>query len=472
MIRHAKRFFWTALIFSLATIGVGIYFLLNPALTVSDPSVLRTNNLADYQKTLAPALSAQAPPTNLFAPVSIVHGQAEVTIRLTNRFAFRGAAPAGNLENVGPTQTAKVGQGEFGLKYIGTAWDVVKTNFDYAARLPLHFFEAPDWQPIAGEQLKPHLPDWEREADFRGEFPTVRFIMSHTNIGRMMLLGIDLFDARTKARLTTGYSSSSSGGSAYIECTTLLWHRAPVDFVAQLAYGDPIVHKVPAEIGAEVPFPGGLLKLVAITAASQGGWRTTTRNDVTEIVFRNPAKNDGSALIFAIWPTTSRAAVEIEALGADGTPLGARGSSSSDLLKVVQVTGQPEDIKFFRVTAFTNITRFVFHVDGLPGLPPENAAITNLLDTRIPFLRLEGAWAFESALSSMLQAAPPNITTFPNGYFPKVFTNKTAKELLLEYLSHQPQPPNFKVNNEAGKIELIDPPWIEIWKKLKKIVGK
>jgi hypothetical protein len=112
-----------------------------------------------------------------------------------------------------------------------------------------------------------------------------------------------------------------------------------------------------------------------------------------------------------------------------------------------------------------------YQLDELPGLPPENRGVKNLMDVKIEAIRIHSAREFENLIRGGLQVVELNTKgltlTFPTGYFPKDFQNVTFDELLDEYIEHLPASGEVSVNpNFIGlTISPADEEWLESFLK-------
>ena len=458
-----KKISLAAVGLSMLAIAAGVYFILNPRKQASDPGVARTNWLSAYQRAVGPSDKAPAVPADPFGPITMETNEAEVTFAYVEGHSPSDTFDAG-FKVADPSQRVELDGGAVYLKYLAVAWDVVKTNFDYAVRMEGAFYNN-ELQSVPASELHPKLQPWDRELDFRGSFPEVRFYFGTTNLANFQVLGMEAYDGRTRGSLTTGYSTSRSGDGFYFEHAIRRWHGGPLDLILYIAHGDPQVFTMRLEPGAEQKVPGRVIKYAGYVkdGASWSGHNNGKTNLVT---FRGGRSSQRQSSVMLLeWPSTHRSPLKFELLDANGKIISTGGGNSGTMRSMrIHEEGNPASL---RVTYFPKRTRCLFKLRTVPGIPAENENLSNLLLTKVPFMRVEAEWDFESDLESLLQLDIPMASSgkFPPGYFPRVFTNITAEALLIEYYKYSGVRPQFKIMNEAGKAEFIQPPWQQVLNK-------
>ncbi|MEM7011681.1 MAG: hypothetical protein AAF585_09375 [Verrucomicrobiota bacterium] len=108
-----------------------------------------------------------------------------------------------------------------------------------------------------------------------------------------------------------------------------------------------------------------------------------------------------------------------------------------------------EKPKTMELSFWPKFTHVIFRVDDLPGMPPENAGIENLYDVRIPYTEVRNVDDMLGIISSSVHQQWTPITPigvgtdknlasnhFAADYFPRVYRNKTVRQLLAEYYRH------------------------------------
>lgn len=469
-----KRKIILALLLLTCFFGLGaLYWFLNPPAMMVDPAFPRP--ALDYDRTVA-ELKAEPVTNNVFSLLQLSTNDGRVEIMLAENPA------AGPKQEVFPSQVvpasanhhATLDEGQIFLKYIATAWSIPATNFQYGVDVPARFFDS-NLVAIAPEDLRPKLNQWDRRFQFRGDFPKVRFLFGTTNLPSFKLLGMDLFDARTHRSLSSGYSSHTTPDGFSLEPTVRLWHKAPIEAFVHLAHGHPQLFHIDPLDHDEKQIGPARIKLAAVLSGLDSGISSSSDGHTNRIWlhFASGSAERQTAVVLFVWPNAYRAPIDCEILDADGNKLETAGSSTSGPMHVINVRADGNRIKNIRLKFYPLVSRVRFSIPFVPALPPENAAITNLLDVRIPCLRIEAEYEFRASLESLLQLTIPFQTmNFPQSYFPVTFTNRTTRELLDEYLQFAPPKQHPFVNVPEGQLQFRDPPLLEIWEKIKGIFQK
>jgi hypothetical protein len=393
-------------------------------------------------------------------------------VRMAENQSPEGRAPevfGFDLLKASRDQKVTLEQGLVYLKQIAVAWDIPKTNFEYAARVPARFFN-PNLSEIPVDKMEPRLKEWDKNLDFRGEFPEARFIFAATNLPNFKLLGMDLFDARTHRSISSGYSSGTTPDGFYLQPTVRLWHKAPIELFVHLAHSGPETYEIEPgdheekQIGPARVRLGGIISDLSSGISSSGDGRTNR----VWLTFASKEQEKLTGVVLFVWPNAYRAPINYEVLDEAGNPLESYGGSTSGMIQVLNVRAKAELIKKIRLKLYPKISRLMFSVPYIPGLPPENSAVSNLFAVRIPYVRIREQYNFRAEIDSVLQLSLPFETmNFPPRFFPLTFTNITAQELLNEYLKYAPEQKQVYVNMPESRLEMRDPPLIEIWKRIK-----
>lgn len=452
-------------------LAVLTWFSLNPPSLFSDPSVPRPNR--SYDAVTTPREPAPPLTSNVFGSVTIRSNSNNLEIIIPQPQAPGELDPFGfQLRKASPSHHVALPPGSLHLNYMAVAWNVPTTNFDYSVNVPARFF-TPELEPIPFDQLSPRLNPWEATLSYRGEFPEVKFAFTASNLPPWKLLGMELFDARTKRTLSTGYSHSSNPDGFYLSTPAGLWHKAPVQAFIHLAHGEPHVVDIPVHDFIEKNFGPARVKLAGILPGYSSGTSSSNdgRTNRVQVNFSSLPTETNSAVVMMVHPRAYRAPLDFAAIDQDGNKLESRGSTTSDSMHLLNIQASPDRIKFVRVLHYPHISRLQFDLPYIPGLPPENDAVTNLFDLKVPYVRMRYQDEFYSNLGTLLQLdiSFRNLN-FPQGTFPLVYTNKTARQLLEDYLKFAPEQKQVRVDHESGTLEFRDPPLIEIWKKLKSLL--
>lgn len=142
---------------------------------------------------------------------------------------------------------------------------------EYSTRVEPRHFDLATGEELDEETTKKRLPRYERDLSYRGVFPTVKFYLTYDPEEELKVIGYSLFDARTKASLSSGYSWGEQDGMAYVEMEMRKWHAGPVELVVDLATG-PVEHiEIPPEEGSIIRQPSWELHLAAVVEGDNNG---------------------------------------------------------------------------------------------------------------------------------------------------------------------------------------------------------
>jgi hypothetical protein len=177
-----------------------------------------------------------------------------------------------------------------------------------------------------------------------------------------------------------------------------------------------------------------------------------------------------TTFVFAHNPPASSLPFDFIGLGPKDKVLPGGGGGSSGNLFVMQVQAPRESVQKARLKFFPAVKQLVFHLPEIPGLPTENRGVQNLFKVRIPYVRVNGEYELREIIESTVQLrfGPSVAFNPPPGYFPHVFTNQTAENLLAENLQYLPDRRHVKVNMATEEILLEEPFARELIKVLRK----
>lgn len=319
--------------------------------------------------------------------------------------------------------------------------------------VPPGFYSA-GLQPIRSDGLKGEVP---AHLPFRGKFPEAEFFFAASNLPSFKLVGFQVFDARTHWMLNRGYNSRVHREGLQVGTTMQIWHQAPLQIVITLALGDPEIRFLDLTNTTEIHYKQGIVKLLAGYPKPSNDFNSTSRDD-TNVVSFNLAEESGkptSTFAFLFWPSVSSVPVDINLVGENLLPLKSGGASSMDNLHLATIRDEVPPTSKIQLTYYPHIYRAVFTLPELPGLPEENRNLKNLFDAHIPIMQIMQEYEFASTLGHLVAGVPHIFTlNYPQGYFPRYYTNTTPAELLAELTSLTPATHGPIVfNPETGTLE-------------------
>lgn len=354
-------------------------------------------------------------------------------------------------------------EGKVWLDHLAVAYGefpLDKTN-EYSVPLPARFFDG-RLRELSEEEIAEIAPyDWERNLSFEGMFPKVKFVLKGELTEAVKVLGFDVFDARTHESLSGGYSWGGDLEEGHkVEMDLQLWHAAPIELVADVAFGPPQIIEFPARTGARVAYPEGELMLVVVAEDMDQRSTSSDNKKVTVRVQPKTYNRDEKTTCFvlACLPKAFRTPLDVELLDANGAVLQNRGGGTSGLFLEKSVVGNAASVSTVRVKYYPNRKRLIFHLPEIPGLPESNDKVENLFDVRIPYVNIRQNYEFRELVSNLTQMqikgswpSSPNLNTGPLR-----FENVTVRELVDEYAKLYG--PSFapRIDQENLTIEFID----------------
>lgn len=284
-------------------------------------------------------------------------------------------------------------------------------------------------------------------------------------------------DAKTKRRITNSWGSGEND-AIKIDARTYHWHDGPVEFVFDVASGEPVVH----EIDPNGPNARQLLDLgggrqfrfLALAPGminrSQAAY-DHAKGEATRTLLADPdSLETHTHAIIALSHARSEFAFRIEALDEYGEVLRPAAVSQPHTITYARFKTPAESIKRLRFVFYPNFDRVLFTLPSVPGLPESNRGLTNLFDARIPFLVVKADYQLRSQITSTAQIEMEDVgeVVFPAGHFPKTFHDVSVAELLEEFDARHRGDPLTVVGNVI-KPAPADPTWRD---KLNEIVAK
>jgi hypothetical protein len=466
------------IIFVLATIGLALWFWKSHNALYSSPTTIRTND--SYLRAHAPSTNVPPLPTNLFSSITIKQSTNQIDIWAPESFTPRFDQDYGPLEihHADSSQSVALGTGSVRLAYISSAYATFKTNLEWGMEIPANFYTA-DLRPITGGALPGIIPKHERKVHFYGDFPAARFFFVSSNLPHFKLLKFGAYDARTHQLLTQGHSSSVQGNLFWYGTSVALWHQTPIEIIVTIAAGPPQTYTMPATVGSELEYPGGVIRFLASSPVEFGGTSTRSDGRTNHITLTASASNytpsdqrPRSSLLFYLWPDSTLHG-NLEYFGHNGQKIETYGGGTSSGINHVRIFARPEDLEEIRFTYYPQAYRLNFTIPELPGLPEQNRNLENLFDVHIPYMQFRYEYAFQENVTKIVQMRHSYLPlTFPNSYFPTFRTNTTARELFLELGSLLSDPTKQLIADpRENVIEARPHPVRALYEKFKKKVG-
>lgn len=364
----------------------------------------------------------------------------------------------------------KLGDGSVSLDHITRGVADPAAPFEQgqsSTTVPSQFFDN-KLEPIPDETVRERFKnEWERRTYIRDWYSQYRFSFAATNAPEIKLLRGDIRDARTGGRISHGYHNGSGGGHFQFGPGIGMWHRAPVVLILDIAHGPVETEDVPAAIGTVVQHALGEMKLVAKLEGRNHGMSSTSGSGGGEVTIHSDSKETGSSLLFYGLPYSGYAPVDFQFISSKGQLLNGSGTSSSYKLSVMSVDGPADEVATIRVRKYPHLKRLVVRLPYLPGLPPENDNVRDLLNVRAPFVRFRGDWEMRTFVQLATQASVHNYSWAPppQGAFPVSYTNVTPREILEEIRRLNIGAPRIVIDERDNKIEFRPPFLKDLFRK-------
>jgi len=329
--------------------------------------------------------------------------------------------------------------GTFGLKTIGVA-----------LRYPRHKDNDPPEYRVfdsgLAELSEEQISDLRRQGlwKIRGTYSqnpvgAFQFVLEHRGWPGVPIKAWNLFDARTRKRLSSGGVWNTSGGSTQFSTTLpTMWHSGPVDLVVDVAYGAPTVFEFPPEPGAGFAHGDLDCRLLGVVRNSLFSVEPNGKGRLDIDHASGNQSPDGTGYIFLCQPTAADLPVDFEFLDSEGNILDGSGSSTAGYVTCIYTNQPRERVARIRAKCAAHVRRVVIHLPCLPGLPEANRNVTNLFDVRIPFVRFKDAGEIRSFLGRTLQmetsvtgSQPARAT--PRAIFPAEFRDASIRDIARFY---------------------------------------
>ncbi len=444
----------------------------------SDPAAPRSS--PDYERLMVVAKPSELPEPKETPGTVIDISDTELTIREPGGVpASNPVYPPGEIHRADGTNGVPIGTGAISLACIGVGYAAPKTNFEYTINVPARFY-SPDLHPLGTNDLAGIFRAWEwnTNVEFRGQFPTVKFVFTRTNLPDFKVMSAQVFDARTKNNLTSSSSRSSDQDAFWYEAEVALWHHAPLELLLTVATGPIQIYPILPRTNEVVRYSGGLLKLIGIVDAPVRGMSSMHDGKTNRVTLRKQTTprtqfDPQCAFVFQSLPGISDLPLDIDFLNEEGKVIDTRGGSYSSRLVMVSLAEPLERVKQVRVKYYSKVARLIFPLPELPGLPEENRNLKNLFDARIPYIRFQNDWEAISSLGRLVQSGPPALISLnpTNTFYPLIFTNVTTRDLFLDLSKCLANPEDrLTIDPTKNTIEVAHPPLAVLLEKLRKLI--
>ena len=457
-------------------------FLLSAALVIggckpsprSDPTTPRKDKA--YREAAAPEPPARRT-NSAFGQITISNDVSEILIR-------RPGAPVLQANTDGQShQTRRLAPGEI-MAGSNAAFKVIaygvwlpsapKTN---GLGHPTYDIYAPDGKPMGPADQKRIGLDAQRTRvwDRQKCFPDLRVWFGDTNHPPGFIRPVAVFDARTRAQLTSGasYGQVFADYPGNVRFELDAWLPTPLEMVVDVELEGKVVREVDVVPGSRHDLPGGEVFFAGLWNGDANS--TSSRNDgSSEFVTIGLRKDEDELRTSAIFlAEPPELAVHLELLGANGKVLDGGGGMTSGNVRILTLRTNATAIARIRLSVFTNHYRVVVPIPPLAGLPRENQNPRDLFEIRIPRVELRDAYELRRLIGKATQMAfhYSATNTFPPGFFPCTLTNVTPGELLDLHRRILGPGQTFVVDRENQEIRLEEPPLHKAWLWLKKTAG-
>ncbi|MDB6052774.1 MAG: hypothetical protein JWN25_297 [Verrucomicrobiales bacterium] len=458
----------------LALIGLGVWKAWQGKLVLrSDPATLRDDKA--YKKLVGPPQRFVA--TNL-PPISGI-------ILTTNGSQIQVTYPVPpeqepslfnyTVERLSPGQTVTIQGKRVSLKYLGISYGIIPTNLwnQYNFRKTGHYYHS-DFTEIPRADLQLAIPSqWNREIDFRGRFPQVRFVLGPEIIGSAKFLDIKIVDARTKKILTRGYGITVSPDVGFnIDAEMLMWHSAPIEVIIDLAFGPVETFQLKPVVGARLTHPQGEVEVLAVALGDSLSWSMNNGNgtNMISLNFNSTNATNGAMVVLSSRPQASSLPIDFAFIDQHGKVMPSNISGSSGNAIMMGLGGSFSDLDFIKATYYPKSVRLICSLPSMPGLPAANKDVSNLFDVQIPFVLLKTDYEMEQFLRDVLQLeiVQNHIRTVPPGFFPRSYEHVTPRIILNDYLKCYAEPYSVRINPKKQTLELQSSFVKRTWERFQK----
>ena len=445
----------TAVLITWAAMNARPYYFRDPA---------RLGSTDAYDKLMDETLSHVPDFDGVLDSIVIETNESEIklTMPVYSRHRDWSANARFDYHRMKPDQAFESEEGRLWMEYLAVVYgEFPEDKIDeHSVRLPARFFDTELNEFTDGQAAGLEEHKWEYSFEFEGLYPALRlaFMSDFPEGGRV--LGFHAFDARTRTEISSGFSwSFPLNRRGKVTADLSVWHQTPIEFVVDIALGEPQVFEFPAEVGAHLVHPEGEVRL--LLKGTGMGSRRSTRNGSTQTMVLRAASGvfgrDQASLHFVSLPAVQNMPLTYELLDARGGTINTRSSSTSGIFYEQGIEGSPDEVKTVRITYHPKRKRLIFRIPEVPGLPEENRDIENLFDVRIPFVKVRYPYEFFSVVCDLTQLTGKG-NSQPGGRFtePMVFRNITVRELVDECAKLYGPTHGALIDQENLTIEFVD----------------
>jgi RNA polymerase sigma factor (sigma-70 family) len=291
-------------------------------------------------------------------------------------------------------------------------------------------------------------------ASLSGTNSALQIIYDVYNLDRPRLVGSLIFDANTFAHLSFPSSWKPRENNPH-EVLHVLKVQHPVEmiWVVDVAHGPVETIDIPLKKDAEADFGDVLVRVMTDPFVAYSNSNMVVDNRyVYDFVDNERWKR--SNFVVGMTPKCFGHLMTFEYLDAEGQPISSE-SSLNGTLKLLNNFQTGRDIAELRVNRYAGVKRFVVPLGKLPGTPPENDGVRDLMDVRIPYVyekRFFEIWkAVEGATELGVNMHPIDSSTAPvqSEYF-----DVTPRELLETNMPLAPPGYELDIDTKDGMIKL------------------
>ena len=279
---------------------------------------------SDYRKILGPAEPAPEKIGNLLKTLKIIRANDRVRIEYPNSVYPSSRLLNYTVHRVGGAEGATTAEGDFRLIHQGIGYGEFPPNDlqRYSTDVPARYFDPGEGTELSTNEVARLMESHDPSLSFRGTFPSVKFLFEYPKDEKLKVIGYHLFDARTKTRLTGGYSWGGNDGKAHVQMNVKKWHAGPVELVVDLATGPTEVIEIPPKEGEVIRQPDWELQLAAVVEGDDSGTSSGSSgtNSYVELRFK---KNEDKrrpeiSFLFLGDPWAYHLPVDLEIIDKDG----------------------------------------------------------------------------------------------------------------------------------------------------------
>jgi hypothetical protein len=305
----------------------------------------------------------------------------------------------------------------------------------------------------------------ENSEMMRGKFPYQYICPSFEFDGvvNRSINGGGIYDLNSGARKLVQRSQSFSEGhfvSGYginVACPVSFYRN--VGFPFDITYGEEQEFELPLIKGSVIDVVGGKIAYVSSVTTRYAGYiiiNPITGKPKMNIGLSDPDPGHPKTMIVLAKSTSNmprfcRVKVKLKT-GTEEKIFTVGGGLGFD---VFAVHAKPEDLLSISFTQRPYHDSFVYEINQIPGIDKEYRPHKNLLKTRVEYVQIPSDYELERWLSTAVQLYIRNEaggSSFPAGYFPKVFEDVTVEEILKEYQKHINKPTSAIIDVENGHL--------------------